>query len=66
MEGKPHEVIATYTEAVQTVEPKLAVGRLQSLWINFAKFYEDNKQLEDARIIFEKGTAVAFLKVKLR
>ena len=63
LEGKPHEIINTYTEAVQTVEPKQAVGKLHTLWINFAKFYEDNKQLEDARIIFEKGTHVAYLKV---
>lgn len=63
LEGKPHEIINTYTEAVQTVQPNLAVGKLHHLWINFAKFYEENKQMEDARIIFEKATHVAFLKV---
>jgi len=63
LEGKPVEIIQTYTEAVQTVEPKSAVGRLQNLWVDFAKFYENNKQLEDSRIIFEKATHVAFLKV---
>ncbi len=47
--GKPHEIIATYTEAVQTVDPKLSVGKLYSLWVNFAKFYEKNGQLDDAR-----------------
>ena len=61
--GNPHEIISTYTEAVQTVDPKQAVGKLQLLWINFAKFYETNKQLADARIIFEKATHVAFMKV---
>lgn len=63
LQDQPHEVIATYTEAVQTVDPKQAVGKLQALWINFAKFYESNKQLEDARIIFEKATHVSFVKV---
>lgn len=64
LEGRPHEIIETYTEAVQTVDPKQAVGKLHSLWVNFAKFYEENKQLDDSRIIFEKATHVAFLKVE--
>ncbi|KAK9871432.1 hypothetical protein WA026_012807 [Henosepilachna vigintioctopunctata] len=63
-EGKPHEIINTYTEAVQTVEPKLAVGKLHTLWIEFAKFYEKNGQVDDARIIFEKGTQVSYVKVE--
>jgi pre-mRNA-splicing factor SYF1 len=63
LEGKPHEIINTYTEAVQTVDPKQAVGKLHTLWVNFAKFYEENRQLDDSRIIFEKGTHVAYLKV---
>lgn len=57
-EGKPHEIINTYTEAVQTVDPKMAVGKFHTLWVDFAKFYEKNKQIEDARIVFEKGTQV--------
>lgn len=63
-EGKPHEIINTYTEAVQTVDPKLAVGKLHTLWVEFAKFYETNGQIEDARLIFEKATQVPFVKVE--
>lgn len=63
-EGKPHEIINTYTEAVQTVQPKLAVGKLHTLWVEFAKFYETNDQLDDARIVFEKGTQVEYVKVE--
>lgn len=62
-EGKPKEVINTYTEAVQTVTPKLATGKLHTLWIAFARFYEDNGQIEDARIIFEQSVQVAYTKV---
>ncbi|KAM3964811.1 pre-mRNA-splicing factor SYF1 fand [Aphomia sociella] len=62
-EGKPHEIIDTYTEAVQTVDPKLAVGKLYTLWVGFAKFYEKNEQIEDARLIFEKATQVNYAKV---
>merc|ERR1719412_393743 len=63
LEGKPNEIINTLTEAVQTVDPKQAVGKIRLPWVNFATFYETNKQLEDSRIIFEKATHVPFLKV---
>ena len=39
LEDKPIEVIEVYSEAVQTVDPKYAVGKLYTLWVNFAKFY---------------------------
>ena len=57
-DGKPHEIINTFTEAVQTVDPKMAVGKVHTLWVDFAKFYEKNNQIEDGRIVFEKGTQV--------
>lgn len=63
-EGKPHEIINTYTEAVQTVDPKLAVGKLHTLWVEFAKFYESNNQIEDGRLVFEKATQVSYIKVE--
>ena len=64
LEGKPRDVVNTFTEAVQTIDPKQAIGKLSSLWVNFAKFYEKNKQPEDARVIFEKATHVAYIKVE--
>lgn len=62
-EGQPHEIINTYTEAVQTVQPHLAVGKLHTLWVAFGKFYEENGQIEDARVVFEKATHVPYTKV---
>lgn len=59
-ENKPREIINTYTEAVQTVIPKLATGKLNTLWVAFAKFYEDAGQINDARIIFDKATKVDY------
>ncbi|KAF0291296.1 Pre-mRNA-splicing factor SYF1 [Amphibalanus amphitrite] len=61
--GKPREIINTYTEAVQTVDPKLATGKLHTLWVAFAKFYEENDQLDDARVVFEKGCQVGYTRV---
>lgn len=57
------QIINTYTEAVQTVDPKLAVGKLFTLWVSFAKFYDENGQVDDARLIFEKATQVPYTKV---
>ncbi|XP_046441080.1 pre-mRNA-splicing factor syf1 homolog [Daphnia pulex] len=62
-EGKPHEVINTFTEAVQTVDPKQAIGKVHTLWVDFAKFYEKNDQIDDSRIVFEKATHVKYVKV---
>ncbi|XP_053232251.1 pre-mRNA-splicing factor SYF1 [Podarcis raffonei] len=62
-EGKPREIINTYTEAVQTVDPFKATGKTHTLWVSFAKFYEVNGQIEDARTIFEKATKVNFKQV---
>ncbi|XP_070582113.1 pre-mRNA-splicing factor SYF1-like [Ptychodera flava] len=63
-EGKPKDIINTYTEAVQTVDPQLATGKLYTLWVEFAKYYEQHEQLAEARVIFEKGTKVPYVKVE--
>lgn len=62
-EGKPKEVINTYTEAVQTVEAKQATGKPHTLWVEFAKFYEKHRQIAEARVIFEKATKVDYRRV---
>ncbi|XP_043388948.1 pre-mRNA-splicing factor SYF1 isoform X4 [Chelonia mydas] len=61
--GHFEKIINTYTEAVQTVDPFKATGKTHTLWVSFAKFYEDNGQIEDARTIFEKATKVNFKQV---
>lgn len=62
-EGKPREIINTYTEAVQTVDPAKATGKPHSIWVSFSKFYEEHGQLDDARTIFERATKVNFKQV---
>lgn len=56
----PEKVIRCFTEAVMTVDPQKAEGRLWSLWAAFAKFYESHDDLENARIIFDKATKVGY------
>ncbi|XP_063848977.1 pre-mRNA-splicing factor syf1 homolog isoform X1 [Scylla paramamosain] len=62
-EGQPKMIVTTYMEAVKTIDPKQATGKLYSLWVNFAKFYEDNGQIVDARIIFQRATEVTYVRV---
>lgn len=59
----PLKVVETFSESIQTIEPKLALGKLNSIWIKFAKFYEDNDQLEEARVVFNKATEVDYAKI---
>uniref|UniRef100_F6SBF1 Suppressor of forked domain-containing protein n=1 Tax=Ciona intestinalis TaxID=7719 RepID=F6SBF1_CIOIN len=44
---QPREIINTYTEAIQTIDVKKSVGKLYTLWVSFAKFYESNDQIQD-------------------
>ncbi|CAG2162641.1 unnamed protein product [Oppiella nova] len=64
LESKPAKVVEVFTEAVQTVDPKQSSGKLHTLWISFAKFYEKADQLEDSRVIFERATQTAFTRVE--
>ena len=59
-EGKLQEIITTYTEAVKTVDPKQAIGKPHTLWVEFAKFYENHDQVAEARVIFEKAAKVGY------
>ncbi|KAG2184774.1 hypothetical protein INT43_000687 [Umbelopsis isabellina] len=57
------KVVETYTDAVQTINPRKAPGKFHTLWINFAKFYEKGGDMESARAIFEKAAKVPFANV---
>ena len=59
-DGKPERQILTFTEAVKTVLPDRAVGRPHTIWVAFARFYEDHGDVVNARVIFDKATAVAY------
>lgn len=59
-EGNPTKQILTYTEAVRTVDPMKAVGKPHTLWIAFAKLYENHKDIVNARVIFDKAVQVNY------
>ncbi|KAK9472283.1 uncharacterized protein V1510DRAFT_134652 [Dipodascopsis tothii] len=54
------QVVQTYTDAMETINPKKASGAYHKLWVNYAKFYETGGDMDSARIIFDKGTKVPF------
>jgi len=57
------EVVQTYTDAIAAINPKKAVGHFHQLWTNYAKFYEQNGDLANARVIMEKAVRVPFKSV---
>ena len=67
--GSPHHsierTIETYTEAVLTINPSLATGEqpLSAVWSNFAHFYLDADDVDNARVIYGKAMAVPFKRV---
>uniref|UniRef100_A0A8C6QD01 Pre-mRNA-splicing factor SYF1 n=1 Tax=Nannospalax galili TaxID=1026970 RepID=A0A8C6QD01_NANGA len=62
-QDQPREIISTYKEAIQTVDPFKAIGKPHTLWVALAKFYDEKGQLDDARVILEKATKVSFKQV---
>ncbi|KAF6150474.1 hypothetical protein GIB67_030275 [Kingdonia uniflora] len=63
-EGNPTRQILTYTEAVRTVDPMKALGKPHTLWIAFAKLYEDHNDVTNARVIYEKAVQVNYKMVE--
>lgn len=66
------EIVATYLQAIETINPRKTSGPLWPLYVNFAKFYEEGgsataegepanePDLDQARKIFEKAVKVPF------
>ncbi|KAI9921990.1 hypothetical protein PsorP6_002021 [Peronosclerospora sorghi] len=60
VKSDPLKVIHTYAEAVKTVDAFKSGGRLPKLWIQFARFYDEHNDLNNARAIFKKAAEVDF------
>ena len=59
-DSDPKRQIVTYTEAVKTVDPHKATGRLPDLWTNFAKLYENHGDLSNAQNVFQRASTSKF------
>ncbi|GAA5857946.1 hypothetical protein JCM8547_006632 [Rhodosporidiobolus lusitaniae] len=70
--GTDDEKVAhTYTQALKTITPRKAIGSLHTVFVNFAKFYEQGgasgegeKDLVSARKVFQRGTECPFRRVE--
>ncbi|TDH65927.1 hypothetical protein CCR75_005689 [Bremia lactucae] len=60
VKADPGKVIRTYAEAVKTVDSVKSGGRLPTLWIQFAKFYDSHGDLDNARAIFKKAIDIKY------
>lgn len=58
------EVVQTYTDAIATINPKKALGKFHTLWLAYAKFYEDRSDLDTARTILNKAVRVPYKSVQ--
>ena len=59
-DGDGARQVRTFSEAVRAIDPAKAVGRLGTLWEEFAKFYEAHGDVANARVVFKKATQVKF------
>lgn len=61
--GDQKRTLLTFVEAVKTVDPRLANGKLSGLWLAFSKYYEKSKDLDSCRDVFARATKVPFRSV---
>lgn len=59
-EDSPKLQVAEFTSALATIDPLKAIGKPQSIWIGFARFWEDHGQVAGARQVFSKAVQVRF------
>ncbi|KAI8819679.1 uncharacterized protein EV422DRAFT_102552 [Fimicolochytrium jonesii] len=54
------KAIETYKDAIKTVHPKRAAGKLHMMYVHFAEFHEQNEDMDAARQVFEDATKVSY------
>jgi pre-mRNA-splicing factor SYF1 len=62
--GDLGQVIRCYATAVKTIDPQLATGKPHVLWLNFASFYEEHGDANNARNILGKAVESNFKMVE--
>eukprot|EP00038_Savillea_parva_P026092 m.51348 g.51348 ORF g.51348 m.51348 type:complete len:862 (+) comp7299_c0_seq1:235-2820(+) len=63
-EGSPEKMVKCYTEAVKTIDNAQAVGRPHTLWLAFARMYEDAGSLGEARTVLDRAIEQPFARVE--
>jgi pre-mRNA-splicing factor SYF1 len=52
--------LLTFVEALKTINPKSAVGKFSSVWLELANFYIEKSDFVNARSVFERASNVHF------
>lgn len=52
--------LLTFVEALKTIIPKDAVGKLSSIWLELAKFYIEKNDDENARSVYSRASSINF------
>jgi pre-mRNA-splicing factor SYF1 len=55
--GDIPRMLMTYMEAIKTILPSQAYGKLSTLWLGLGKLYEDNSDLHNCREVYKKATS---------
>jgi pre-mRNA-splicing factor SYF1 len=62
--GNLAEMLKVYSEAVKVIDPVRAEGKIQRLWIRFARLYEEAEDLSNAREVLYQATLVKYRRVE--
>lgn len=62
--GDLAEMLKVYSEAVKVIDPVRAEGKVQRLWVRFARLYEEAEDLSNAREVLSQATQVKFRRVE--
>jgi pre-mRNA-splicing factor SYF1 len=61
VESDPAAVVRTYSEAIHSIHPAQATnGRLYTIWVALARFYEIHGDVDSARDVLEEATGFEF------
>ncbi|KAI0988526.1 hypothetical protein GJ496_004479 [Pomphorhynchus laevis] len=60
LEGRTSKIVETFKEAVKTVDPLKASGKVASIWIQYALFYEKLNKFTEADAVFKEASQAKF------
>eukprot|EP00054_Salpingoeca_dolichothecata_P022979 m.151894 g.151894 ORF g.151894 m.151894 type:complete len:1145 (-) comp24526_c1_seq1:392-3826(-) len=57
------EMLKTFSQALQAIDPTQAVGKMSDLWIKFSQMYIDEDEPDEARTIMNRAVRSDFINV---
>ena len=63
-ESDPEQMVRTYRDAVKTIVPKMALGKLHTIYMGWAKMYEEQDDMSNARVVLDQAVQVDYSQVE--